>query len=189
MFVNPRPGLSCTVDPNNNIAEGVEGNNGCADTVTVRGSDLTITKTNNVGGAVDVGVPWTWTLTIANAGAVAGTFAADRIVAVDNLPNTGVTYEAPTVTALGGATGPLVCTIDFTVRLTCVATGGAVTLPPGGSFQVALPARATAPGVFANPRANLPCQVDPNGAVVESNEGNNTCRDRGPGPVRTSPRP
>ncbi len=183
-FANPRAGGACTVDPNNTVAEGAgEANNACADTVTVRGPDLTVTKTNNVGGAADVGAPWTWTVTIANSGVVAASFASGQMVAVDNLPNTSVTYGTPTVTPVGGAGGPLACTVDFTVRLACVANGGVVTIPAGGSFRITLAATATVPGVYANPRAGGACQVDPNSAVVESNEGNNTCTDQ----VRVGP--
>ena len=61
------------------------------------------------------------------------------------------------------------------------APGGHQTV--SGSFQVTLTATATAPGLFVNPRAGLPCQVDPTGQVIESNEGNNACSDQ----VRSGP--
>jgi hypothetical protein len=177
-FANPRAGGACTVDPNNTVGEGAgEGNNACADTVTVRGPDLTVAKTNNVGGAAVPGAPWTWTVTVTNAGTTTATFAATQAVLFDHLPTSNVTYGTPTVTPSGGASGPLVCTIDFSLRLACFATGGVVTLPPGGSFQIAFTATASAPAVFASPRAGQACAVDPVGVVVEASEGNNLCAD------------
>jgi len=177
-YANPRTGGTCVVDPNNNVSEGTaEGNNTCSNSVIVQGADLTATKANNVGGAANVGAPWTWTITLANAGALAATFANGQIALIDNLPNTGVTYGAPTVTPSGGTSGPIACAVDFSVRLACFATGGAVTLPSGGSFQVSLTATSTMAGTYANPRAGATCAVDPNGGVAESMETNNACTD------------
>ena len=156
------------------VAESNEGNNACSDQVRA-GPDLTATKTNNVGGTVGVGATWTWTITVTNTGTSIATFAATQAVLFDHLPNANVTYGTPTLTAAGGATGPLVCTVDFTFRLSCIATGGAVTIPPGGSFQVSLTATSVAAGSYANPRAGSSCAVDPNGGVPESSEANNAC--------------
>jgi hypothetical protein len=40
-FANPRGGGSCTVDPNNTVSEGNEGNNTCNDSVTVNSAGIT----------------------------------------------------------------------------------------------------------------------------------------------------
>ena len=133
--------------------------------------------TNNVGGAVAVGAPWIWTVTVANIGSTVVTVPALQAILFDHLPTANVVYGRPTVTASGGAAGPLTCDVDFSYRLACFASGGAVTLPPGSSFQVALTATASAPAVFANPRAGMSCPVDPIGILVEADEANNVCAD------------
>jgi large repetitive protein len=176
-YVNPHAGGVCQVDPDGNLAENSEANNACANTVTVNGPDLTVTKTNNVAGIAAPGVPWTWTLTIANAGTLTATVPAGQFLVLDNLPDRNIVYGAVSVTPTGSASGPLACTIDFTYRLTCEGAGGNVTIPVGGSFQVAFTATTSVAGAYANPRVGGSCQADPNNLVVESNEANNTCAD------------
>ena len=115
--------------------------------------DLTAAKSNNVGGVVAAGTAWTWTIDIANGGTATATFSAGQVILIDNLPNTNVSYGAPTVAPpTGGASGPLTCAIDFTFRLACFATGGTVSLPPGGAFRVAFSASSSTFGTYANPR-------------------------------------
>jgi len=59
-FANPRSGGSCSVDPNNGIAEGNENNNGCSNSVVVAKADTTTSITSDspdpsfVGQAVTI---------------------------------------------------------------------------------------------------------------------------------------
>jgi uncharacterized repeat protein (TIGR01451 family) len=73
-----------------------------------------------------------------------------------------------------GGTGTIVCTIaDQT--LTCVASGGAVTLAPGASFQAAFEVTPSLVGVLSN--SGGACWADPDGRVHETVEDNNACSD------------
>ena len=142
-------------------------------------SDLTATKTNNVGGATTVGVMWTWTIDVANGGGSDATFAMGQTILTDNLPNANVTYGAATATNFTNITGSanIACTI-LANDLTCTAALGAVTIGAAtGSFDVQFTATPTAPGTFANPRTAGVCTVDPNNNISELIENNNACSD------------
>ena len=45
-----------------------------------------------------MGSPWTWTVTVANSGTSAVTFAATQAILFDHLPTPNVTYGTATVT-------------------------------------------------------------------------------------------
>jgi hypothetical protein len=182
-FANPRAGGVCAVDPATVVAESNEGNNTCADSVAVTAAgslpDLRVSKTNNVGGATSIGVPWTWTLAISNAGGGPATFGLGQTILSDSLPASGVSYGTPTIGGFANLTGSanVTCAIADS-DLTCRASGGSVTLgATTGAFTVSVTATPTTAGTFANPRARGVCAVDPNAVIVESNDGNNACSD------------
>jgi hypothetical protein len=147
-------------------------------TATPNSTDLTARKTDNVGGHDAFPNFWTWTIHIANGGAVVANFSSGQTILSDNLPNTNVTYGSPQVNNFSGVSnsGAITCTIAVTDDLTCT-TSGALTINPGGSFDVSITATPTAAGAFVNPRGGGGCSVDPNNVVTEGNESNNTCAD------------
>ena len=145
-------------------------------TVAIQCPDLTITKTNNVGGTGTMGSGWTWTVHVANAGTLLATFSAGDAVVLDNLPNVNVTYGSPSVVNVSGISGSLVPGIDGSSNLTVLASG-TVTINVGGSFDIQIAATPTLTGTFGNPRGGGVCAVDPNNNVMESNEGNNATVD------------
>jgi hypothetical protein len=144
--------------------------------VTIQCPDLTITKTNNVGGITTVGNAWTWTLHVANAGSLPATFSAGAAVVLDNLPNANVIYGSPSIVNVNGVSGALLSGIDGSSNLTVIASG-TVTLNGGGSFDVQFTATPTFTGTFGNPRLGGVCAVDPTNSVMESSKGNNTAAD------------
>ena len=141
--------------------------------VAVQCSDLTIAKTNNVSGTIVLGGNWTWTIHVANAGPVAAPFASGNTLALDNLPNANVIYGSPTIANASGLTGTLVPAVDASENLTVTASG-AVTLNPGGSFDLQVTATPGLVGTYGNPRNGGVCVVDPNNVISESNEANNS---------------
>ncbi len=175
---------TATVDPNNNVAETDEGNNGGSDSVTVTspGPDLTISKANDAGGNATVGVPFTWTLTVANGGTADGMFANTQTILEDTLP-AGPAYGDPIVGDFDRITNPeyISCFIDLGV-LTCTADGVDVTIGAGGSFTVSFTVNPAAEGSLDNNAT-----VDPNNNVAETDEGNNNGSDTvavtSPGPA------
>ena len=62
---------------------------------TVPPQDLTVTKTNSVGGNTVVGTPFNWVLTITNSGTATATFGNGSTVLTDQLPTSGATYGRP----------------------------------------------------------------------------------------------
>lgn len=141
--------------------------------VSVQCSDLTIAKTNNVSGTIVLGGYWTWTIHVANAGLVAAPFASGNTLALDNLPNVNVIYGSPTIANASGLSGTMVPAIDASENLTVTASG-AVTLNPGGSFDLQVTATPSLVGTYGNPRSGGVCVVDPNNVISESNEANNS---------------
>ncbi len=175
-FANPRAGGTCAIDPGNNITEGDETNNTCADSVVVNPSpDLTAVKTNDTGGITNVGSPFTWSSQVTNIGAGNYFIGATFNIFTDDLPNTNMTYGTPMVVT-SGVTGTFNCTINGAFRLNCFTTTN-VTVAPGGSFTVSVTATPTAAGSFMNPRPGGICAADPGNEDVETNEGNNSCLD------------
>ena len=164
----------CTVDPDNVVTESNEEDNDCSDSVTVTAPNLTSTKANNVGGSTTLGSTWTWTITVTNAGNAAATFADTQQIVGDPLPTENVSYEQPTTGSFSGVTGSanVACAINASEVLSCVASGGSVTIGVGGSFVVSFVATPTAVGTFINSE-NI-C-VDPLDVIDESNENDNTC--------------
>src|SRR4029079_13196326 len=91
--------------------------------------DLQVTKTNHVGGSITFGNNWTWTLHVSSSGAPA-TFSDGQTILLDNLPNANVNYGPVSVTNqtnIAGS-GSISCSIGAFNDLTCVASGGPVTL-------------------------------------------------------------
>ena len=176
-FANPRTGGTAKVDPNGNVTESNENNNTANDTVVVTAPDLTLTKTDNVGGVTALGFPWTWTLHVANSGNASATFTAAQTVVLDNLPNTNINYSTVSFGNFTSVTGSNNLTGTITANDLTVAATGAFTIGVGGSFDITFTATATANGTYANPRTGGTAKVDPNNNVTESNENNNTGSD------------
>jgi uncharacterized repeat protein (TIGR01451 family) len=177
-LINPSGG-SCLVDPDGANAESNEGNNACANTVTIANPDLTVTKTNNTANRGGNGIPFTWSLLVGN-GTTSGPaiFTSGQTILTDNLP-AGPNYSTVTVTNGGtppGGTGAISCAIASDI-LTCTASGGTVILPTAGSFTVSFTVTPTSGTTLVNPPAgggNI-CQVDPGSVIAETSEANNNC--------------
>jgi LPXTG-site transpeptidase (sortase) family protein len=180
IFANPRATGTCAVDATAKVGESNEGNNDCSDTVTVSGSDLLATKSNNVSGATSLGDLndglWTWSIKVDNVGSVGAAFTTGLKILVDNLP-AGPTYGTPTVGSVVNVTnsGNISCSIATNV-LTCIASGATVTMgPTTGTFTVSFTSAPASTGAHVNPSTT--CAVDPDGNITEGNEANNTCSD------------
>ncbi len=181
VFVNPTAG-QCAIDPFFAIAESNEANNACSDSVTVTtgatGPDLTVTKGNDVSDSTELGAgAFTWSLAVANGGDTDATFSSGQTILSDNLPNSDITYDSPTVTNENdiSGTGNISCSVA-TSNLTCIASGGTVTLASAtGGFTVNVDATPTVVGTFDNPRSGGSCSVDPGGVLAEGDETNNSC--------------
>jgi uncharacterized repeat protein (TIGR01451 family) len=96
---------------------------------TAPSTDLQITKTNSVNGATTLGNNWTWTVHVDSSVGPA-TFADGQTILLDNLPNANISYDSVTVanqTNIAGS-GSISCSIGAFNDLTCVASGGPVTL-------------------------------------------------------------
>ena len=145
-------------------------------TLTVGSSDLAAVKSNDVGGSTILPAGWTWTIHVANGGAGSAAFADGETILTDNLPDSGLSYGLPAVSGASGLTGTVNCSIDGSKNLTCTASGP-VQLAAGGSFDVVFTADPSSTGTYANPRPGGSCAVDPEGAIAETDEGNNTCGD------------
>ena len=169
----PAPGYSSVE------AAGVPFAAGGATYVVAQGTpDLTVLKTNNVGGATTVGNAWTWTLHVANVGTSNAVFGSGQTIVLDNLPNTGISYGSASVANVGSGVigGANISCAIASNDLTCAANGGAVTLgTSNGSFDVVFTATPTSAVTFTNPRGAGSCSVDPNNNNAESSEGNNGC--------------
>jgi len=112
--------------------------------------------------------------TVANTGLISATFDALQTILKDDLP-AGPTCGAPVagnfVDVANSAN--IQCSLAGNT-LTCEAAGGDVILGSlTGSFEVAFSVTPGAPVTLVNP-AGI-CQVDPDGNVIESDEGNNDC--------------
>ncbi|MCS6909905.1 MAG: right-handed parallel beta-helix repeat-containing protein, partial [Anaerolineales bacterium] len=137
--------------------------------------NLQATKTNNVGGAVVLGMPFTWTVTVKNSGATAAAFNSGQVILRDYLP-AGASYGTPVVQNPVGVTngGNIACAIAGNV-LSCTANAATVTLAAeSGRFDVAFSVTPTAVGTLANPTGGV-CRADPDALIGESNENDNDC--------------
>ena len=142
-------------------------------------ADLTVRKTNDVGGRGRLGSHWTWKLHVANGGTASATFAAGQPILLDDLPNAGLAYGTVSVSGrsvISGA-GTLACAIGSN-SLTCSAQGGPVSIGAAtGAFDVRFTATPRSSGPYANPRAGGTCQVDPGNQITETSKANNHCSD------------
>jgi hypothetical protein len=138
--------------------------------------DLTVTKSNDVGGQIALDGMFSWTLLVENTnGDAAADFAMGDTVLRDELPDADLVYGGVVVTTDGGTTGTVDCAIAV-ADLVCTATT-AVSVPVGGSVSVEVPAGPTAVATYDNPRAGGVCAVDPDTGIDEIDEGNNSCSD------------
>ena len=178
-FSNPATSGTCAVDPGAVITESDESNNACVpDTVAVSEADLTAANTDDVNGRTVLGDSWTWKIHVTNGGDGTASFASGDSILTDNLPTDSIAYGSPAVsgaTGLGGS-GSVACSLSLG-DLSCTASGGSVTLPPGAAFEVVVTATPTAAGTFTSPRQGGSCAIDPGGVVTEVSESNNSCHD------------
>ena len=135
--------------------------------------DLTAAVTDNVNNNVTSGTNFTWTTSISNIGAVDATFTAGQTIFSQTLPSSGISYGTPAFGTSSGVTNPgnVSCSITASV-LSCVATGGPVTITAGGSFTTTLSATPASSGSYTTT-----VTVDPSGLITESNELNNNATD------------
>jgi len=151
--------------------------------------DLTITKTNNLGGGnAVVGTPFTWKIRVENTGNATATFHKNEMIVKDNMPSSHVgTYETVSVSASAGVTGvpskldcdqngeddaDLVCRVKNT-------NGYSITIPAGDYIDFSVTVNPTSIGTITNPKpgsGNI-CDVDHEHKIDESNESNNACSD------------
>ncbi len=161
---------------NTGTADATVDNGTATASITIQCPDFQVTKANNVGGTITLGNTFTWTLTISNTGTMTGTFADGQTILSDTLPNANISYGSPVIANPNNITnsGNINCSI-VSNDLTCTASGAAVTFgAANGRFDVSFLATPSVIGTFTNPTGGV-CQVDPNGNVTESNEGNNNC--------------
>jgi trimeric autotransporter adhesin len=180
-YTNPPSGTACTVDPSNVVPESNEGNNDCtANTVSVVAPDLTLGLSHTGSSPVNFPTGWTWTISAANGGDGAATFASGQTILHDDLPGSGLTYGTVTIPAGSqsgiSGTGSINCAIDGSQTLTCSASGGTVIIgATGGALVVNIPVTPTVAGSFTDPRSPGSCAIDPNSVITESDESNNAC--------------
>jgi len=137
--------------------------------------DLISGVSNNVAGEIAYGDTFTWTVTVTNTGSMTSSFSTGQIILTDNLPTSGATYGTAQVQNTSGITGTVGCNIASNT-LTCSADGGVIIDDSGGKFDASFLVTPTTPGVLTNPRSGGSCRVDPNSAIIETNESNNNCR-------------
>ncbi len=140
--------------------------------------DLTATKTNDTGGAGTVGVPFSWTITVANGGTGSAIFADGEVILRDDLP-ADATYGSPTPGSFTNITNSANISCGIAAdTLTCSPSGASVTIgATTGSFAVTFSTTPTAPGSLVNPAGGGQCMVDLGNNITESDEANNGCVD------------
>ncbi len=140
--------------------------------------DLTATKTNNLGGNnAIVSTPFNWIITISNSGNATADFENNGLVFKDNLPLSGANYGTPSAVKNGGVTGDIICSLDGN-QVFCKSGDGSshrLHISASSNITVTVPVTPTSAGTLVNPKDGGVCQVDPNGHIDESNEGNNNC--------------
>jgi hypothetical protein len=141
-------------------------------------ADLSISKSNDAGGNLQLGTPFTWTLSISNSGFSSANFNDGQAILTDTLP-LSATYGTPVVTNVVDVlnSNRVNCTIN-NKDLSCRASGGDVSvLAHNGSFEVTIQVTPTITSSLQNPRRGGLCQIDPDGVVTKENEANNNCND------------
>src|SRR5688572_608017 len=94
--------------------------------------DLTVSKSNSVGGSTTPGSSWSWTLHVTNVGTGPAAFGAGATILVDSLPNTGITYTGGvTIGNLSGIVGDFSCD-ENALQVTC-RVKNSMTINAGGS--------------------------------------------------------
>ncbi len=178
-YTNPRSGGACKVNPNNAAPETDATNNNCnSNSVTVIAPDLSISKANNVGGAVLQTGTFNWTLTVVNTGEASALFAPGMTIIEDALDDSGgLTFGMPSVANVTNVPGSanIICGIDGGKNLACIASASPVTIGgTTGRFDVVIPVTAVSEGTYSNPRSAGVCHIDAN-SYAESDTSNNNC--------------
>ena len=137
--------------------------------------DLTIDKDNgDADDTIILGDSFTWTFTITNSVSTnTANFTDTERILLDDLP-VGPAYGVVSVSNFSGVTGSVNISCAIAAgTLTCQASGGAVSIDSGGSFEVSFLVTPASAGVLNNPNA----MVDPDDEITEGDEGNNTDSD------------
>lgn len=139
--------------------------------------DLTVQKSNDINNMGEVGIPFKWTINLANTGTTNATFDIGGVLLQDVLPN-GPIYDLPTTGNFSGMIGSgfIECIIGSNI-LMCTAANGPVTVGSNGSFDVVFNVTPMGPGTLDNPAQGGICQVDPGYTQAETDEDNNYCAD------------
>jgi hypothetical protein len=139
-------------------------------------ADLTVTKSNDAGGAVLVGATFKWTLSISNFGDDDARFFANEVILRDQLP-AGPIYGLPVAGNFNGVFGSanIQCSIDVNNLLSCIANPVEFRINDfGGSFDIQIDVTPVEGGTLTNPTGGV-CQVDPDNVEPEDSELNNNC--------------
>ena len=177
-IINPRQGGSCQVDPDNIIAEINEDNNTASDTIVVNAPDLIVSKSNDVDGSITLGEFWYWTIKVQNVGNGSARFNGGIPILFDCMPDENISYENVSLENISGIS-PME-KYDLQITQGCLyfcPLDGVTTIAPNASCEITFKCTPTAVDTFINPRAERTCMVDPNHAIFESNEENNTTSD------------
>jgi photosystem II stability/assembly factor-like uncharacterized protein len=136
--------------------------------------DLAVGLTNDFGGAVPLGIPFNWIISVDNSNGLAdATFPAGATILRDTLPTSGVTYGTPVVTN-STVVGTVSCAITAGDLVCTAGASGTVTLgAASGRFDVEVPATPTALGSLMNPRAGGMVRVDPDNNIADADRSNN----------------
>ncbi|MGE3467402.1 MAG: FG-GAP-like repeat-containing protein [Pyrinomonadaceae bacterium] len=117
---------------------------------------------------------WTWTIETENQGTTDASFTGGQTIALDDLPDSGLTYGTPMTGNFSGITGSANILASITGNTLTVTATDAVNISAGGNFTVSFMVTPTADGSYFNPRTDGTAMADPNNLIAESNETNNT---------------
>ncbi|MCP3870288.1 MAG: DUF11 domain-containing protein, partial [Gammaproteobacteria bacterium] len=167
-------------DPNSGDSELVDDDEDDAE-VTPQQPDLTAVKTNNVNGQAIIGEAFEWKIEVRNEGTGYALFEAADVVFEDELPGTDISYANFSVHNAGGlGIGNLDCQLTGTT-IRCTATADFV-MQSGQGFDLVVEATVEKGGSYTNPPTGEVCKVDPDMAIIETNDetngtDNNSCED------------
>jgi hypothetical protein len=140
------------------------------------GPDLSMTVNDNVGGVAGFPGQWNWTIRMTNTGTGDAVFPdLSKMFNID-FPTANVQLSYIDTSFSGGVTGntTINCVTSFGTFY-CLPAGGTLTFPPGEYVDITVTVTPSAIGTYSLPRGGGSCSADPDSAVAESNEGNNTC--------------
>ncbi|MEM9302606.1 MAG: choice-of-anchor Q domain-containing protein [Pseudomonadota bacterium] len=128
------------------------------------------------GGAGDpfVGANFGTVYEISNAGEEPIVFPTGTVVLRVALPATGIAFDDPQIGSFSLISGSLDCGIDAAL-LECVSVDEFTLSSPSSSLSVSVEVSVNAAAAVTIPADEMTCTVDPDGAIREVDETNNTC--------------